>query len=499
VLALDTIPTPSETPKNTSQRKIAAWAMDHRSILDLSSAPSAEGDITGGGASRPVTASVSAGIAAANAHLPKSLEPEPRFPGEDGGQSLAKMAQRDLDAALQLLAERAQYITGASGAAIALRRGEHADMRCRASAGSNAPELGALLSMEYGLSGESVRTRQALRCDDTESDSRVNREGCRQLGIASVVVMPIVSEQQVIGVFELFSGRPRAFEERDLSALQRLSEMVETAVKHAVAALSVPAAQESAGAEVLSNVMAAEVLPVESAANVMGADLAPLPLENDTPPLEPETAVVEMTTVVETEVENAEPGPAPKSPRFWSAAMQSASNAVRTAEPTESIPVPLELRNLQKCKACGFPVSAGRMLCVECEEKQWRGQRLPQPTASVVAASSEPLPEARRELEEIRATEVAQETSGSRDSSSAQASIPTTETAAGEIATGAPVTEALAQNVPPHISEDAPIADDSTLFLSSAAPSESWFAANKYILGALLVVAIVIGVIAWLR
>ena len=84
-------------------------------------------------------------------------------------QSLAKMAQSDLDAALQLLAERAQYITGASGAAIALRRGEHDDMLCRASAGSNAPEFGALLSMEYGLSGESVRTRQALRCDDTET------------------------------------------------------------------------------------------------------------------------------------------------------------------------------------------------------------------------------------------------------------------------------------------------------------------------------------------
>jgi uncharacterized Zn finger protein (UPF0148 family) len=39
--------------------------------------------------------------------------------------------------------------------------------------------------------------------------------------------------------------------------------------------------------------------------------------------------------------------------------------------------VPAALRNLQKCKACGFPVSQGRTFCVECEEKQWRGQRLP--------------------------------------------------------------------------------------------------------------------------
>ncbi len=476
--------------------------MDHRSILDLSSAPSAEGDISGGGAGRPLTASVSAGIAAANAHLPKSVETEPRFPGEDGGQSLAKMAQRDLDAALQLLAERAQYITGANGAAIALRRGEHADMLCRASAGSNAPELGALLSMEYGLSGESVRTRQALRCDDTETDPRVNREGCRQLGIASVVVMPIVSEQQVLGVFELFSGRPRAFEERDLSALQRLSEMVETAVKHAVAALSVPAAGEPAGTEsrMSGNAIAEAALPAEPTGNVIAADFAPAPIEKHTTLPESEKTAAEKTTVMgKTEVENAAPEPAAKNPRFWSVAMQTASGAVRAEEPPDSIPVPVELRNLQKCKACGFPVSAGRTLCVECEEKQWRGQPLPQSAANGVAASSEPLQETRQEPEVIRAAGDAQEISVLKNSSSGQTSDPTTESAADEIATAAPVAEALARSGPPQPPENAAFPDDSTLFLSSAAPSESWLVANKYILGALLVVAIVIGVIAWLR
>ncbi len=81
-----------------------------------------------------------------------------RFPGEDGGKSLSQMAQRDLDATLQLLAERAQYITGASGAAIALRQGE--TMVCCASSGPSAPELGAHLQIDSGLSAESVRTRQ---------------------------------------------------------------------------------------------------------------------------------------------------------------------------------------------------------------------------------------------------------------------------------------------------------------------------------------------------
>src|SRR5580658_2837516 len=176
-------------------------------------------------ASTSATRAAIANVSAVSAHLSMLQDPGPRFPGGDGGRSLSDMAYSDLDAALQLLAERAQYITGASGAAIALRRGQHNDMLCRASIGSNAPELGALLSMEYGLSGECVRTRQPLRCDDAERDARVNREVCRELGIASVVVMPIVSEQQVLGVFELLSAKPRAFEERDLSALLRLSQM----------------------------------------------------------------------------------------------------------------------------------------------------------------------------------------------------------------------------------------------------------------------------------
>src|SRR3569832_2892936 len=50
--------------------------------------------------------------------------PDMRFPGEDGGESLAAWARRDLEATLQLLADRAQYITGGSGAAIALRDGD---------------------------------------------------------------------------------------------------------------------------------------------------------------------------------------------------------------------------------------------------------------------------------------------------------------------------------------------------------------------------------------
>src|SRR5207248_9673052 len=126
------------------------------------------------------------------------------------------------------------------GAAIARRRMGMKNRLCSASAGSNAPELGALLSTEFGLSGESVRTKQLLRCDDAERDMRVHHEVCRQLGIASVVVMPVVHDDEVLGVFELFSGKTNAFGDRDLSAVQRLGHMVETAVQLADVTASLP-------------------------------------------------------------------------------------------------------------------------------------------------------------------------------------------------------------------------------------------------------------------
>jgi len=164
------------------------------------------------------------------------------FPADGGDGSVSGMAQRDLNATLQLLAERAQYITGATGAAIALREG--AVMLCRASSGSSAPELGAHLQVDSGLSGESVRTGQILRCDDAETDARVNRESCRALGIASVVVMPLLRENEITGVFELFSEKAYAFAPRDIAALERLGEMVHTALDHAEAARAKPGQAE---------------------------------------------------------------------------------------------------------------------------------------------------------------------------------------------------------------------------------------------------------------
>lgn len=146
----------------------------------------------------------------------------------------------DLAGALQLIAARAQTLVRASGAAIALATAEPDLMDCRASCGPDAPPIGARLQVGSGFSGECVKTGRLLRCDDTDLDSRVDRESCRELGIRSIVAAPVRVGEKSIGILETFSAVPNAFTENDSRVLQRLAETVLAAVNRAARAESLP-------------------------------------------------------------------------------------------------------------------------------------------------------------------------------------------------------------------------------------------------------------------
>ena len=182
----------------------------------------------------------------------------------------------DLEGALGLLAQRAQTFTRATGAAIALTEGS--SMICRASAGQDAPGLGARFSSGSGFSGECVRTGQTLRCEDSETDPVVDRESCRQLGIRSMIAVPIRWDDAVIGILEVFSPEPYAFSTNDPLALKRLAGIVSTAVHRAGAAAPDTAGDESAEPDSLEHDSpehgSAERRSAKSAASIAGSTAA---------------------------------------------------------------------------------------------------------------------------------------------------------------------------------------------------------------------------------
>jgi putative methionine-R-sulfoxide reductase with GAF domain len=146
----------------------------------------------------------------------------------------------DLQAALQLIAERAETLVRASGAALALATADPEVMDCRASSGNDAPPVGARLQVGSGFSGECVKTGKSLRCDDSEIDERVDRESCRTLGIRSILAIPIRVGEKSIGILEAFSPAADAFTDTDSKVLQRLAESVVPAVNRAARAENLP-------------------------------------------------------------------------------------------------------------------------------------------------------------------------------------------------------------------------------------------------------------------
>jgi GAF domain-containing protein len=138
------------------------------------------------------------------------------------------LAEFDLEPTISLIAERAQSITAATGAAIALRRGN--EIVCRARAGRTAPDLGVRLQTNSGLSAEAVRTGEVLLCSDAESNPHVDLASCRRLGVRSILVAPLRYFRRTLGLFEVLSSAPYAFDQRDVGTMQMLSGIMVAAI-----------------------------------------------------------------------------------------------------------------------------------------------------------------------------------------------------------------------------------------------------------------------------
>ena len=143
----------------------------------------------------------------------------------------------------------ALHATGASGAALVLSDGKV--MSCRACCGSLVPPVGTLLNADRGFTATCVQTAQVIRCDDTETDPRVDGSSCVELGIHSILAVPVFDAQKVAGVLEVLSSEPKRFTDRHATALTLLARLVETLVNYAssgdaaIAASPVPKPQSN--------------------------------------------------------------------------------------------------------------------------------------------------------------------------------------------------------------------------------------------------------------
>jgi N-acetylmuramoyl-L-alanine amidase len=149
--------------------------------------------------------------------------------GEVSTKDVWELEQFVLDEVLQLVSDRALAITGADGVAIALADGDA--IVCRASSGKIAPDAGVRLDPNAGFSGACLTSGHIVRCDDSENDSRVNVQTCRNLGARSMVAVPLSARKTVIGLLETFSSEAFGFNDSDVRSLILLAELILAALK----------------------------------------------------------------------------------------------------------------------------------------------------------------------------------------------------------------------------------------------------------------------------
>jgi N-acetylmuramoyl-L-alanine amidase/putative methionine-R-sulfoxide reductase with GAF domain len=194
----------------------------------------------------------------------------------DGFETIARATEFEaqeqfvLDEVLQLVAQRAIAITGADGLGIALA--ENNEIVLRASAGAIKPDVGQRIQRDSAFSGACFRTAQIIRCDDTETDDRVNLYACRQLGARSMVAVPLCGRKRVIGLLEAFSTEPFGFNDSDVSSLGLLAELILGALKpedEERFAESAQVAEAELAAPVITNQLA---LPMEAPSRNIAAE-----------------------------------------------------------------------------------------------------------------------------------------------------------------------------------------------------------------------------------
>jgi len=142
-------------------------------------------------------------------------------------------------ALMQRIADEAMAVVrGAEGVLVGFVH-DPARLTIECASGYLMDQIGCTIPLDGSLSGLAFKTGQTLHCDDVEKDSRVELELCRALHVVSAVCVPLRRGDKTVGVFNVASYRPRAFDDRDIVTLTNLAEFISVAIACAVDLASV--------------------------------------------------------------------------------------------------------------------------------------------------------------------------------------------------------------------------------------------------------------------
>ena len=137
----------------------------------------------------------------------------------------------DLAKVMNVMCERSQKLLHGTGAAVEFVEGD--ELVYTAATGSAASQMGLRVKSTGSLSGLCARNGEGYKCDDADSDTRVDQAACRQANIKSMIVVPLKTGQTTSGVLKVLSDRGGAFSHGDMLMLQMLAAFASSAFNQA--------------------------------------------------------------------------------------------------------------------------------------------------------------------------------------------------------------------------------------------------------------------------
>jgi hypothetical protein len=128
-----------------------------------------------------------------------------------------KYGYRDYDSNLSEIIDLPKI----TGTAVVVAFGN--EMECIRAFG-DAPPIGSRSYAGAGLTGICFSSGKVELCNDVENDPRADLQACADLGVKSVLVVPIRHSSRVAGVLEALSSEPNAFDWRTIRYIKRVAQ-----------------------------------------------------------------------------------------------------------------------------------------------------------------------------------------------------------------------------------------------------------------------------------
>jgi hypothetical protein len=146
-------------------------------------------------------------------------------------QRMLRNGDLDVDGAMHRLVESARNAANATGVAVALLKG--GQLIYRAGSGSAATYVGRQVAASLTVSVDVDRSREILRVEDAQTDTRIEAAICRQFGAQSLLILPIYDVRGLAGVLEVLFSEAHAFQHGEVRTYQLVARQIEAAMLQA--------------------------------------------------------------------------------------------------------------------------------------------------------------------------------------------------------------------------------------------------------------------------